>query len=161
MSLVTPDISYQLIFCFLLDTELARFSRCCRNWRRIINDPYFIKLYKNNVLIRYATIITREGERKSQPIKLKIHDNFKCAVEFIVRTLKNGEELRKEIESNKGVAINIRTQSSPYFYYFRIARGIHGNFNLRHSSQFEINILKSGKHGVPLKIEFLSETFND
>jgi hypothetical protein len=44
----TPDISYQLIFCFLDLKELPSIARCSKNWNRLITDTSFLNMFRHN-----------------------------------------------------------------------------------------------------------------
>jgi hypothetical protein len=42
-----PDISYQLIFCFLDLRELTHIAQCSRDYKRIVTNQSFMNMYKN------------------------------------------------------------------------------------------------------------------
>jgi hypothetical protein len=61
MPLAIPDISYQLIFCFLPLRELPRISRCSKDWRRIVTAPFFLSMFhqRKSLVIEDETQLTR------------------------------------------------------------------------------------------------------
>jgi hypothetical protein len=42
-----PDISLQLIFCFLSLKELPRIAQCNKCWNRVVAGDFFLKMYQN------------------------------------------------------------------------------------------------------------------
>jgi hypothetical protein len=40
-----PDISLQLIFCFLYLKELPVIAQCCKRWYKLVTENFFFKLY--------------------------------------------------------------------------------------------------------------------
>jgi hypothetical protein len=41
-----PDISYHLIFCFLSLKELLLILQCCKQYKRLVYNPFFINMFK-------------------------------------------------------------------------------------------------------------------
>jgi hypothetical protein len=43
-----PDISFQLVFCFLPFRELPLIARCSKEFKRIVTEPLFLNMFRQN-----------------------------------------------------------------------------------------------------------------
>jgi hypothetical protein len=62
--LYIPDISYHLIFRFLSLHQLPQIAQCCREWKRIVTEPSFLKMFPYNNIFQIKT--NRDCERISK-----------------------------------------------------------------------------------------------
>jgi hypothetical protein len=47
-NVVVPDISFQLIFCFLTLQELPRIAQCCNQWKRLVTGSSFFNMFQQS-----------------------------------------------------------------------------------------------------------------
>jgi hypothetical protein len=73
---IVPDISLQLVFCFLSFKELPLIAQCGKLWKRVVTEPIFFKMYDKDARLSFDA---RELFRFSL-------SPFRCALRHIIFT---------------------------------------------------------------------------
>jgi hypothetical protein len=64
-----PDISYQLVFCFLSLQQLPLIAQCSKEWKRLVTVPPFLNLFSNNNnKMHHKIVLQSDKERKLESL---------------------------------------------------------------------------------------------
>jgi hypothetical protein len=75
-----PDISFQLIFCFLNLQELSNIAQCCKEYRRMSTSKSFINMYSNTVSVVDIKQEYEWASLVSSPFKNIVENVAHCCV---------------------------------------------------------------------------------
>jgi hypothetical protein len=79
-----PDISYQLVFCFLPLNQLPIIARCSKRCRAIVTNPSFLNMFPIQTIIITNSIVTYSGPFIDLVRKLIIQKTINCRNETIL-----------------------------------------------------------------------------
>jgi hypothetical protein len=75
-----PDISYQLVFCFLAFKELPRIAQCSKEWKRIVIIPSFLNMFPKQQM-KFSNQIIKS--LSLSPFRQIIHQIIPQSLDFL------------------------------------------------------------------------------
>jgi hypothetical protein len=71
--LFIPDISYHLVFCFLTLKELTLISQCNKEWKRMVTETSFLKMFRYKDILKIKDVTQDKNNLSPNPFFYLIH----------------------------------------------------------------------------------------